>query len=119
LRSEARAHADAVALTQAAKDIGMTTSGLHSFLGGTNPQAGTIRKLTAWYLRRALEDPDHVTVETVSAALSVLVTPFPPHLQAEARSALIELLQRQMAKARIPEPSWLTSVLVHPADEGR
>lgn len=109
LRTAARAHADAVTLARAAAEIGMTVSGLHSFLGGTNPHRGTLRKLTAWYLARAQAEPDRITSETITAALAVLVSPLPTRLQADARAALLTTLEERFSAARVPRPNWLTA----------
>lgn len=111
LRAAARAYADAVTLARAAAEIGMTVSGLHSFLGGTNPHRGTLRKLTAWYLARARENPDEVTKETVAAALDVLSGPLPLPLRRDARVALLKALQDVLSDARVPVPNWLASAL--------
>src|SRR5829696_4863004 len=53
LREAARTFMDATSLRQAARDIGMSPTGLRGFLDGAAPYVKTERKLRAWYLREA------------------------------------------------------------------
>ena len=45
LRDAARAHAESTSLRQAAREIGMSPTGLHNFIVGTAPYLTTVRKL--------------------------------------------------------------------------
>jgi len=51
LRDAASAYADSTSLRQAAREIGMSPTGLGNFLSGTEPYLPTIRKLHDWHER--------------------------------------------------------------------
>ncbi len=65
-------------LRAVADDIGMSFSGLRSFLDGTAPHEDTVQKLTAWYLRvrdagppskRKSDRPERAEVDAAIARL--------------------------------------------------
>jgi hypothetical protein len=107
LREAARTYVAEVTLRPAAKEIGMSPSGLHTFLEGTTPQRGTVRKLTAWYFQRTAEGGDATSAEVASAALQVLLQPFAPgHRKSVARDVL-KLLMQRCEELEVPSPPWL------------
>lgn len=53
LRSAAAARVENTSLRGAAREIGMSPSGLKKFLLGTSPYAATLRKLRTWFNNKA------------------------------------------------------------------
>jgi hypothetical protein len=49
LRAAAAKRMEATSLRQAAREIGMSPSGLHKFINGTDPYEPTLHRLRAWY----------------------------------------------------------------------
>ncbi len=48
IRDLLRDYMDHVSLRQAAREVGMSATGLSNFVNGTEPYARTVRKLRAW-----------------------------------------------------------------------
>lgn len=88
----------------------MSTSGLHTFLQGTTPQMATVRKITAWYFRMAGRRGESPSTDLVSAALAVLLQPFPAARHPEVRRELAEVLARRCDEMNLPQPAWLVEL---------
>jgi hypothetical protein len=105
LREAARLFVEEVGLRDAAAAIGLSFSGLRTFLGGTSPHPRTLQKLRVWY---ALGK--HPERERTRAALMILLG----HLPEEKRSLVIqELAQRVEQESRAAEvevPNWVSDV---------
>lgn len=110
LREAAHAYVGEVTLRPAAKAIGMSTSGLHTFLQGTTPHPTTVRKLTTWYFRRVAEGVVSPSADLVSAALDMLVQPLPSSRQEAVRRELLEVLARRCEETGVPKPPWLVEM---------
>ena len=61
LRDAAARYAETTSLRQAAREIGMSPTGLHGFLTGNEPYLVTVRKLVAWD-ERAGEHPQGAAI---------------------------------------------------------
>lgn len=57
LRAAARTAAEGTSLREAARRIGMSPSGLRTFLAGTDPYGPTLTKLRAWYAAQRGAEP--------------------------------------------------------------
>lgn len=57
LREAVRGRVSETSLRYVADDIGMSFSGLRSFLAGTDPHPATVKKLTAWMIRSRASAP--------------------------------------------------------------
>jgi hypothetical protein len=57
IREHARKRVSESSLRAVAAEIGTSFSGLRKFLDGADPHAGTIQKLTDWYLRSSKTAP--------------------------------------------------------------
>lgn len=59
MRDAMRAHLDEVSLRRAAREVGMSPSGLSKFVNGAEPYIPTIRKLRLWFAehRRGMHLP--------------------------------------------------------------
>ncbi|HEX2094438.1 MAG TPA: hypothetical protein VHG28_18685 [Longimicrobiaceae bacterium] len=108
-----RALADAVertGLRPVARDVGITHPALLSIMEGTEPRPSTTRKLVEWFLRYDAAGGGDVDVETVRAALSLMLRHVPEERQADARRELVEALERISKAAGVPVPKWLREV---------
>jgi hypothetical protein len=72
IRELVRTRVEETSLREVALDIGMSFSGLHSFLRGGEPYQRTREKLTAWYARSRHQTVAPPTPEEVDAAITVL-----------------------------------------------
>lgn len=104
LREAARARAEELGLRDAAAEIGLSFSGLRTFLGGTTPHPRTIQKLWIWHSVRTVTD-----IGRAQNALMFLLG----HLPADHRRALAREITRRIEhesrEAEVAIPSWLAS----------
>ena len=107
LREAARTAVDATSLRQAARDIGMSPTGLRGFLDGAAPYVKTERKLRAWYLREASRNLHAVTPEAASNAIRLLIGHFAPTQGKEAALEVMEVLERRCRSTQAPVPAWI------------
>lgn len=110
LRTALRDRISETSFRTVAREIGMSPSGLHSFLGGTSPQYSTIRKITGWYVRESRRDPGQAKVATMRAALDILVEHLPEKGRDEAIASILEAIQRATVDGGVPVPNWLDRV---------
>lgn len=89
-----------------ASEVGMSPSGLHSFLGGTSPHYSTLRKVTSWYVREAQRAPEERKVETLRAALGLLVGHLPEPIRGGAIEDILEVLQQAAERSGTSVPTW-------------
>jgi hypothetical protein len=71
VREGVRKRVDETSLRDVADEIGMSWSGLKSFLDGRRPQRRTIGKLVAWYYSRSKRSSS-ASPEDVEAAIAVV-----------------------------------------------
>jgi hypothetical protein len=92
-------------LRHAARQVGMSPTGLQKFLSGTAPAESTCRKLERWAFERAAagEPP---TAESALAVLRFLVGALPPRRHLEALGRLLTVLESAHAEAGAA-PEWL------------
>ena len=107
LREAARRYAATVTLRSAANEIGLSLSGLHSFLLGTAPRPSTIRKLVRWYLSSAEARIGEDSNASARIAIGVLLGDIPESKRAAAEATLIQSLREWCVAAGVPLPAWL------------
>jgi hypothetical protein len=113
LREAVRELVARTSLRVVADDIGMSSSGLHSFLNGGRPYARTVRLLATWFVRRhtaigaaaAVDDEQHAAA--AAAAIALLVAHLPPSARAGAARQLMATVRALTDEARVPSPAWL------------
>ena len=110
LREAARHFVDATSLRQAARDIGMSPTGLRGFLDGADPYVKTARKLAEWYLREAQRQRTELTAETAAAALDLLTKHLPVARRDAAAAELVAVLHRHCEQGGAEPPGWLVEL---------
>jgi hypothetical protein len=107
LRSALKNRVEETSLRATAAEVGLSWKGIDKLIGGTDPQPGTIRKLTDWYVRQSAQNNEEPTPETAQAALAVIVRHLPPSLQDDTVAKVIELLRETVTEHDLSQPEWL------------
>lgn len=104
LREAVERQVTARSLRNAARQVGMSPTGLQKFLSGTAPTDATCRKLERWAFEKAAagEPP---TAETALAVLRLLVGALPPRRHPEAVVRLLSVLESAFDDG--VRPAWL------------
>jgi predicted phosphohydrolase len=110
LREAARLYVDATSLRHAAREIGMSPTGLRGFIDGADPYVKTTRKLTEWYVRELQNRSGELTTESASAAISLLLKHFPPAQREGVAAEVLEVLDRKCRETDTPRPAWLADM---------
>jgi hypothetical protein len=110
LRQAARLYVDATSLRHAARDIGMSPTGLRGFIDGADPYLKTTRKLTEWYIREIQSRHAELSDETATAALALLVQHFPATERQPTVGELLAVLDRRCRETNTPLPVWLADL---------
>lgn len=97
-------------LRQAAREVGVTPTGLQYFLDGGDPQDRTRRKLEGWYLWNEAGLDRSRAEELEAIALSVLVRGLPPHERSPAVVGALGYFGRVYRDAGIPAPEWVSEL---------
>jgi len=113
LREAVGAEVASRSLRHAARQVGMSPSGLSNFLDGTPPNGATSRKLERWLAVRAVPPGPH-SAGSALAVLRVLTHELHPRRQPEARSRLLAVLERAYSAAGV-HPAWLDEALASAA----
>jgi hypothetical protein len=116
LREAARRRVEEVGLREAAEEVGMSFSGLRTFLRGTDPRSTTVRKLSDWYARRA--SPDEHELEEVRKLAELLTRRFAGAAREEAADQLVQHIRLWLAgwcdSTNTPPPVWLADPRAKP-----
>lgn len=104
LRRAAKEHVDAVGLRIAADEIGMSFSGLRTFVAGTTPRPSTMRKLRAWCEARGTGAP--VTRDDAARHLDPLLEPLPEAEREVVRREFLSSFAAACSRAGIEVAEW-------------
>jgi hypothetical protein len=110
LRQAARLYVDATSLRHAARDIGMSPTGLRGFIDGADPYVKTTRKLSEWYIREIQSRNAELSRESAAAALSLLVKHLPEAEREPTTDELLAILERRCRETSTPRPVWLADL---------
>lgn len=115
IRAAANAARERTSLRAAAREVGMSPTGLSNFLRGSKPYPGTLRKLQAWYVR---EGTRHVKMSASDghAAISVLTEGIPAEYREQCETELLGTLRQVYREHR---PDWVRRLLVRFAQRSR
>lgn len=108
LREAAQRRVDETSLRTAAAEIGVSYSGLRTFLKGTDPYAPTLAKLRAWHAQTV--EGRAMTPERARAMLAALVEPMPPERRQEAVRDLVARLVESYRASGADVPGWLEKI---------
>jgi hypothetical protein len=110
LRQAARLYVDATSLRHAARDIGMSPTGLRGFIDGADPYIKTTRKLTEWYIREIQNRNAELSHDSATAALSLLVQHFPAGEREKTAGEVLAVIDRRCRETSTPRPAWLADL---------
>ena len=96
-----------MSLRALAREVGMSPSGLQKFADGSVPYLPTREKLERWYVREAAASRVHREMETVLAALKVLVGELPTRRRERVAAEVLGVLDSAYDGRVVPRPSWL------------
>ncbi|HEV2149195.1 MAG TPA: hypothetical protein VGR37_17440 [Longimicrobiaceae bacterium] len=99
-------------LRQAARETGMSPTGLRKVLGGSRLHTSTERKLLAWYLRHLARQGEHAAadVDTAAAALDLLTEGLPAPTRGMVAAGLLRRIAEGYRQAGLPVPAWVETL---------
>ncbi len=111
LREAARLRVAAIGLRPASREMGLSWSGLRTFLGGTRPHSATLLKLSEWYDRLLHVPEAQLPVETARVLLALLVQHVPPARRVRVADAILGLLRQEAEETGTALPAWVGALL--------
>ena len=90
LREALRQHILRTSLRTAAREVGMSPTGLRGFVDGASPYVKTLRRTQAWYAHREMYEGDPDVAE--AHAIEVLVASVPEARRGLARAQLAAMI---------------------------
>lgn len=101
--------AEQTSLRQAARETGMSPTGLRKVLDGTRLHASTERKLVSWYMRHVAQQGGWgaLDAETAAAALELLTAGIPPGQRRALVDAFLAMAENGYRDAGLPVPPWI------------
>lgn len=118
LRQAMERWVEKTSLRQAARETGMSPTGLRKVLSGSRVHASTERKLLTWYLRHLAQQGDWAALDadTAAAALTLLTEGLLPGTRRALVSAFLERIDRAYRDAGLVVPGWVTTLRSEPAE---
>jgi hypothetical protein len=115
MRQAVAQRAERTSLRAAARELGMSPTGLKKFLDGGAPYTKTLLRLRRWYLQHAANATmEELSGEEAVAALGVLVHDLPPgSARALTVAAIVESMERGYARSGRLVPAWVGPVREH------
>lgn len=110
MREAVTERAERTSLRTAAREIGMSPSGLKKFLDGNTPYTKTVHRLQRWYLQHAGDAREELSEDEAYAALSVLVHDLPPGTRAYTMATMVECVEQGYARTRRDVPAWVAGI---------
>ncbi|HEU0299440.1 MAG TPA: hypothetical protein VFR37_08305 [Longimicrobium sp.] len=113
LRAAVAERVERTSLRSAAREIGMSPTGLKKFLDGNMPYTKTIHRLRAWYVHHAADRQEVTSDDDAFAALRVLVHDLPPGTQSQTVEAMLHCIEQGYVITRRPVPAWVEQMRRH------
>lgn len=110
MREAVMERVERTSLRTAAREIGMSPSGLKKFLDGNMPYTKTIHRLRRWYLQHAAQAREELSDEDAYAALRVLVYDLPASVQAQTVDAMLHCMEQSYERTRRDVPPWVAEM---------
>lgn len=108
MRDALRRAIGAASLRSVAAEVGLSPSGLRSFVAGGRPHPRTVYLVTGWYVRHSkLADTD---TSTAQAGVAVLVDHLSQGAREEATRRIKELLRDMSRRDGRPVPRWVKEI---------
>lgn len=104
--------AEQTSLRQAARETGMSPTGLRKVLDGTRLHASTERKLVSWYMRHVAQQGGWgaLDAETAAAALELLTAGIQPGQRRALVDAFLAMAEDGYRSSGLPVPGWIESL---------
>jgi hypothetical protein len=112
LRQALERWVEKTSLRQAARETGMSPTGLRKVLSGSRVHASTERKLLTWYLRHLAQQGDWgaLDADTAAAALSLLTEGLLPGTRRSLVSTFLERIEKAYRDAGQVVPAWVQTL---------
>ena len=112
LRQALERWVEKTSLRQAARETGMSPTGLRKVLSGSRVHASTERKLLTWYLRHLAQQGDWgaLDADTAAAALALLTEGLLPGTRRALVGAFLERIEKAYRDAGLPVPAWVPTL---------
>jgi hypothetical protein len=118
LRQALERWVEKTSLRQAARETGMSPTGLRKVLSGSRVHASTERKLLTWYLRHLAQQGDWgaLDADTAAAALALLTEGLLPGTRRSLVSAFLERIEKAYRDAGLTVPAWVQTLRSEPPE---
>lgn len=112
LRQALERWVEKTSLRQAARETGMSPTGLRKVLSGSRVHASTERKLLTWYLRHLAQQGDWgaLDADTAAAALALLTEGLLPGTRRALVSTFLERIEKAYRDAGQVVPAWVQTL---------
>ena len=110
LRTAVIERVERTSLRSAAREIGMSPTGLKKFLDGNMPYTKTIHRLRRWYLQHTAQKREELSDEDAFAALRVLVFDLPPGVQSQTVDAMLQCMEDSYVRTHREIPAWVAEM---------
>jgi hypothetical protein len=110
IRRTAELAVAAASLRVVADEIGISAMGLRAFIRGEgDPRRSTVRKVNAWYARRAAARGTE-GLDDARAVLVVLAGLYPRADRSRVLRTFFGLMVREFQESRMPLPPWVAAL---------
>ena len=112
LRQALERWVEKTSLRQAARETGMSPTGLRKVLSGSRVHASTERKLLTWYLRHLAQQGDWgaLDADTAAAALALLTEGLLPGTRRSLVTTFLERIEKAYRDAGQVVPAWVQTL---------
>ncbi len=112
LREAVERWVEQTSLRQAARETGMSPTGLRKVLGGSRVHASTERKLLTWYLRHVAQHGNGGALDeaAAAAALALLTEELPPAPRRTVVSTFLRLVEGGYRDSGLVPPDWVEAL---------
>ena len=119
LRQAVERWVERTSLRQAARETGMSPTGLRKVLSGSRVHASTERKLLTWYLRHVAQQGDWgaLDADTAAAALGLLTEGLPAAQRRAVIGGFLERIDRGYRESGLAVPGWVQALRGDAAEE--
>lgn len=112
VRETVARYAEQTSLRQAARETGMSPTGLRKVLEGSKLHASTERKLVSWYMRHTAQHGDvgALDPDTAAAAIALLTEGMSHAQQRLLVEAFLKMVEEGYRRSETPVPGWVEAL---------